>query len=916
MILSLPGSPLLVRGIGMEILLNAVWSVWAVTMRCLNWHRLATANANIAPLPPKQLHHAQGNHAQREGSISDGGTKVHRPLRCGMGGFCSRDFQFTPKDMAIQGKAWQPENLPLQRLFPWRNPAARKPSAPVNRALSFLLWSAIAVLGAFGYWTLATHRHEPISSGYIVIAALCTHAIGYRFYSKWIAAKVLMLDDRRATPCEVHEDGKDFVKTNKWIVFGHHFAAISGPGPLVGPVLAAQFGYLPGTLWILIGVVLGGAVQDFVILVASMRRDGRSLGQMVKEELNTIAGVIGTVAILAIMIILLAVLALIVVKALAESPWGVFTVGATIPIAMLMGGYLRFLRVGKVLEVSVLGVVLLLLAVWGGQLVHASPTWHKAFLIKAETLAWWIIVYGFLASVLPVWLLLAPRDYLSTFMKLGTILALAIGTLLVLPILQMPALTKFVDGTGPVVPGKLFPFCFITIACGAISGFHTLISSGITPKIITREGHARSIGYGAMCLESLVAIMAMIAACTLDPGVYLAMNLPGENPAITQQGVANSGLTKLAPDTAQPGKFVMVPVSIEPSEMKALADQMGEVTLFGRTGGAATLAVGMAQIFSKITHGKWLNIWYHFALMFEALFILTTLDAGTRVGRYLIQDGLGKIIPAIGNMKSTGAGMIASALIVLGWGAFLIMGVRDPNGGVKALWPIFGIANQLLAAIALCLATTILLKMQLKRERSPSLALVTLIPLAWLLAVTLTAGIQKLTDPKIGFPAAAANADAKVKKLEGDLAAAVTSGDTAAAEPLKSALKTARTLRFNNRVDTIVTGAFVALVIVFVFLSLLEWARLLSRRKAPEMSETEPVWLTPDAVSSGNPSAALGAIALGLTMMKELSGQADVDRAMLRAQLCDCTKAATPRGRQNVFLTTLDERYRTPRRCC
>src|SRR6186997_2676523 len=438
----------------------------------------------------------------------------------------------------------------------------------MKKSLANLLWVAIALLGVLAYATLALHRGEQINSVYILLAALCTYAIGYRFYSKWIATRVLMLNDRRATPCEVHEDGKDFCKTNKWIVFGHHFAAISGPGPLVGPVLAAQFGYLPSALWILIGVVLGGAVQDFVILFCSMRRNGKSLGQMVKEELNTTAGYIGVAAILAIMIILLAVLALVVVKALAESPWGVFTVGATIPIAMLMGGYLRYVRVGKVLEVSAIGVVLLFLAVWGGQLVHASPHWHQAFLIKAEPLAWSIIFYGFLASVLPVWLLLAPRDYLSTFMKLGTISALAIGTLLVLPMLHMPAVSKFVDGTGPVVPGKLFPFCFITIACGAISGFHTLISSGITPKIITRENHVRPVGYGAMCLESLVAIMAMIAACTLDPGVYLAMNIPGGDPAATTQLVASSGLTELAPIADQAGKYASVPVSVSPEEMK------------------------------------------------------------------------------------------------------------------------------------------------------------------------------------------------------------------------------------------------------------------------------------------------------------------------------------------------------------
>ena len=787
-------------------------------------------------------------------------------------------------------------------------------SLPVKKSVSLLIWLGVALLGAFGYWTIATQRAEPVNSGFIVIAALCTYALGYRFYSKWIAAQVLALDDRRATPCEVHEDGKDFVKTNKWIVFGHHFAAISGPGPLVGPVLAAQFGYLPGTLWILIGAVLGGAVQDFIILFASMRRDGRSLGQMVKDELNHAAGRIGVIAILSIMVILLAVLALVVVKALAESPWGVFTVTATIPIAMFMGGYLRWVRIGKVLEVSVIGVVLLLLAVWGGQLVHATPAWHSAFLLKAEPLAWSVIFYGFLASVLPVWLLLAPRDYLSTFMKLGTISALAIGTLLVLPMLHMPAVSKFVDGSGPVVPGKLFPFCFITIACGAISGFHTLISSGITPKIISRESHVRSVGYGAMCLESLVAIMAMIAACTLDPGVSLAMNIPGGDPVATAQLVAASGLTELAPVAGQAGKYAAVAVNVSPEEMKTLAGQMGEVTLFGRTGGAATLAVGMAMIFSKLTAGRWLDLWYHFALMFEALFILTTLDAGTRVGRYLLQDALRRIAPRLADTKSLGAGALASALICAAWGFFLIMGVRDPDGGVKALWPIFGIANQLLASIALCLATTILLKMQLARQRPPALVFVTLIPLAWLLTVTITAGVTKVWDanPKIGFLAAARAAEAKILPLE----QAAATADTTALPAAQKAVKTQRTIRFNNTVDAWVTGIFLTLVSGIVLLSIAEWLRLLRGSRPPELSETEPVWLPADPLGTAPPISAFGAAALAFTMLKEVSGQADLDRAQKLAEACDCAAARTPRGRQNTFLTATEHRFTGIRRCC
>src|SRR6185503_10182656 len=647
----------------------------------------------------------------------------------------------------------------------------------MKKPLSVLLWFGVALLGAFAYATLALRRGEPINSAYILLAAVCSYAIGYRFYSKWVAARVLALNDRRATPCEVHEDGRDFVKTNKWIVFGHHFAAISGPGPLVGPVLAAQFGYLPGTLWILIGVVLGGAVQDFVILFSSMRRDGKSLAQMVKEELNPTAGFIGMAAILAIMTILLAVLALVVVKALAESPWGVFTVGATIPIALIMGGYLRFWRAGKVLEVSVVGIVLLLLAVWGGKFVHSDPGWSTAFTIKAEPLAWAIIVYGFAASVLPVWLLLAPRDYLSTFMKLGTIFALALGVFVVLPKLSVPAVTKFIDGSGLVIPGKLFPFCFITIACGAISGFHTLISSGTTPKIITRESYARPVGYGAMLLESLVAIMAMIAACTLDPGVYHGMNVAstGADP----QAQAASINAKLRDAGA--------PFVVDAAEMDRLKDVVKEKTLFNRAGGASTLAVGMAQILSKITHGHWLDLWYHFALMFEALFILTTLDAGTRVGRYLIQDALKHVSPKLGDTRNFSANVFASLLVVVAWGAFLIMGVRDPDGGIKALWPIFGIANQLLAGIALCLATTVILKMQLRNEAPstgaaqsadrppvsrPMLALVTLIPLLWLLTVTITAGLQKVFDsePRIGFLAAARAAKEKLPALERGLA--------------------------------------------------------------------------------------------------------------------------------------------------
>ena len=528
----------------------------------------------------------------------------------------------------------------------------------MKKVLGSVWWALVALAGAWAYTTLAFHRGEALNSVYILIAALCSYTIGYRFYSKWLAARVLMLNDRRATPCEVHDDGKDFVKTNKWIVFGQHFAAISGPGPLVGPVLAAQFGYLPGTLWILIGVVLGGAVQDFVVLFASLRRDGKSLGQMVKEELNTTAGYLALFAILAIIIILLAVLALVVVKALADSPWGLFTVGATIPIAMLMGCYLRFGRVGKVREASTIGVVCLLLAVWGGKLIHESPDLSRVFGMRDIALAWAVILYGLAASVLPVWLLLAPRGYLSTFMKLGTIFALALGICIVLPDLKMPAISRFVDGSGLIIAGKVFPFCFITIACGAISGFHTLISSGTTPKMLTRESYARPVGYGAMCLESLVAIMALIAACTMDPGVYFGMNVPSSGADSASKAASITRRLEAA------GSDLVV----RAEAMDQMALQVNEKTLFNRAGGAATLAAGMASIFARLTQGRWVDLWYHFAIMFEALFILTTIDAGTRVGRYLLQDVLGNLWKPLGETRDPGANVLASVLLVAGWG--------------------------------------------------------------------------------------------------------------------------------------------------------------------------------------------------------------------------------------------------------
>lgn len=738
----------------------------------------------------------------------------------------------------------------------------------MTRALFAIIWIVITLIGAAAYTAIALHQGERLNAAWILTAALCTYAIGYRFYSKWIAAHLLTLNDRRATPCEVHEDGKDFVRTNKWIVFGHHFAAISGPGPLVGPVLAAQFGYLPGTLWILIGVVLGGAVQDFIILFSSIRRDGKSLGEMVKEEISKPAGIVAMTAIVSIIIILVAVLGLVVVRALAHSPWGSFTILATMPIAIFMGIYLRFVRPGKVLEVTVAGVALLLLSVWGGKFFHEIPELGKYLTFSPEALAWMIIAYGLAASILPVWLLLAPRDYLSTFMKLGTIGALALGIFLVLPELTFPALTRFVDGTGPVFSGNVFPFCFITIACGAISGFHSLISSGTTPKLITREGHARAVGYGSMLLESFVAIMALIAACTLSPGQYFAMNAApsavGTDPQQIVQTITAWGF----------------PVSVP--EMETLAAELGEKTMFGRAGGAPTLAVGMAHIFARLTGPALLALWYHFAIMFEALFILTTVDAGTRVGRFLLQALLGQVWKPLGDTKSYAANIAGSLLLVSGWGYFLYSGVTDPLGGINSLWPLFGIANQLLALVALCLATTILIKMNKSRY-----IWVTLIPLVWLVAVTFTAGLEKIfhSDPRVGFLAMADSLNAKL---------------AAGTIPAAKIGETGRII-FNMRLDALVAGVFLILVGSILILSSLRWIGLWTGQRPHPLHEAEAVWLSSEVLAAegpGGPRWKFWAAALFmLELARHWAGQ----------------KAEPQTGRQ--WAHSQEHRFKNPR-CC
>ncbi|PYK75377.1 MAG: carbon starvation protein A [Verrucomicrobia bacterium] len=663
-----------------------------------------------------------------------------------------------------------------------------------------LLWIAVTLLGLGAIAVLALSRGEQINALWIIVAGLCAFAISYRFYSKWLATRVLLLNDERATPALVQNDGKDFVPTNRWMVFGHHFAAIAGPGPLVGPVLAAQFGFLPGTLWILIGATLGGGVHDMIVLFASVRRRGKTLGQMVKEEIGRGVGALALISVLAIMIILLAVLALVVVQALAKSPWGVFTIAMTIPIAFIMGAGLRTGRF-SVTWITAFGIVGLFFAVWGGQFLGNYPALEAWFRHSDRWLAWAIMIYGLAASILPVWMLLTPRDYLSTFMKIGTVAALAVAVLLIHPVLQMPALTKFIDGTGLVFAGPVFPFVCITIACGAVSGFHSLIASGTTPKMLERESRIRDIGYGAMITEMMVALMAMIAACVIQPGEYFAINTKG-TPTEVVAKVSAAGFP------------------VTEAEMSDLAHNLGEQTMFNRAGGAPTFAVGMAHMFARVSASPTaLALWYHFAIMFEALFILTTIDAGTRVGRFLLQDLLGNLWRPLGNTRSWVANSFASLLLVAAWGWFLYQGVIDPLGGINTLWPLFGLANQLLSVVALCLGTTLLIKMGKARY-----LFVTLVPLLFMCLVTFSAGYIKIfsPDPNLGLLASAHSAIAQSVQVADANAAAVLVRQAA-----------------RYRIDVFVAATFLVLVLLIVLGSAAEWYRLLAGRKRVELHESE-----------------------------------------------------------------------------
>jgi len=668
------------------------------------------------------------------------------------------------------------------------------------KALQILIWIAISALGAGSVAFSALHTGETINALWLVVAGLCSFAVAYRFYSKWLITKVLVLDKHRAPPSVTNGDGKDYVKTNRWVVFGHHFAAIAGPGPLVGPVLAAQFGYLPGMLWILIGATLGGGVHDAIVMFASIRRGGKSVGQMLKEEVNPLVGFVAMISVLAIMTILLAVLGLVVVKALAESPWGLFTIVMTIPLAFIMGFGHTIFGV-SVRDITIFGIIGLLVSVWAGSHLKDWGIEHY-FDYKGETIAWSIMIYGFAASVLPVWMLLAPRDYLSTFMKIGTVAVLAVVIIFVAPDLQMPKLTKFVDGTGLVFLGSVFPFVFITIACGAISGFHALISSGTTPKLLDNETAIRSVAYGAMVTEMLVALMALVAACALQPGEYFAIN---------------AGINKSMAPAEVVGVITTAGFPVTVEGMDKLASEIGEKTMFGRVGGAPTFAVGMAHMFARAFGTAWMSFWYHFAIMFEALFILTTIDAGTRVGRFILQDFLGGIWKPLGNTRNIFANIFSSALLVAAWGYFLYQGVVDPLGGINTLWPLFGIANQLLAVIAFCLGTTILIKMGKTRYLA-----VTVIPLIFLMCATFSAGYIKLfdADPRMGF-----------------ISGAKFYADKVAGGGTPQDMKAWAAQQFNFTVDTVVT-AFFLLAVAIIFLGCLrEWIQLLSGSKKVELKE-------------------------------------------------------------------------------
>ena len=680
--------------------------------------------------------------------------------------------------------------------------------------LSKLMWVIVAIVGAVSFGILAVSRGEHVNAVWLVLAAVCVYSIAYRFYSLFIATKVFELDARRLTPAHRLADGLDYVPTNKYVLFGHHFAAIAGAGPLVGPILAAQMGYLPGTIWLLVGVVLAGAVQDFLVLFISTRRDGRSLGEMAKQELGPFAGVIVMLGALGVMIIILAVLALVVVKALTNSPWGVFTIAATIPIALFMGVYMRYIRPGKIAEVSIIGFVLMMAAIIYGGDIAAHPYWGPFFTLTGKELTWALIIYGFVASVLPVWLLLAPRDYLSTFLKIGVIVGLAIGILVAMPMLKMPATTHFIDGTGPVFAGSMFPFLFITIACGAISGFHALVSSGTTPKLIDNEVNIRVIGYGGMLMESFVAIMAMICATVLEPGVYFAINSPAAVLGTTVESAAEAVRTL---------GFV-----VTPEALSLLAKEVGENTILSRTGGAPTFAIGMAHIITEIFNNRsMMAFWYHFAILFEALFILTAVDAGTRACRFMVQDTVGIVVPALKNSHNFVGNLIGTGVAVAGWGFFVYQGVVDPLGGINSLWPLFGIGNQMLAAMALTLGTVILFKM--KKEKY---VWVTIVPTVFLIITCMTAGWQKIfhSNPKIGFLAQADKFKAAIAKGE-------------ILKPAKT-LEEMQTIVFSNQINAALCAFFMIVAIIMIIAAIGVIRRALANPE-PSVNESEAIYVDP-----------------------------------------------------------------------